>query len=62
MTGDIMKKVRNSASPSSTWLGGADGVPRALRSRPKTMMMRVKLVIISKIAGRKVREVINTSV
>ena len=43
-------------------MGGADGVPSALRSRPNTMMMRVKLVIISRIAGIKVSEVMNTSV
>ncbi len=58
----MMKKVRNSASPSITWFGGADGVPSALRSRPSTMMMRVKLVIISSMAGRKVSEVNSTSV
>ena len=62
MTGDIMKKVKNSASPSSTWFGGAEGVPSAFRSRPKTIMMRVKLVIISRMAGIKVSEVMNTSV
>ncbi|MOA42444.1 hypothetical protein D3C78_1644920 [compost metagenome] len=62
MTGDIIKKVRNSAKPSNTWLGGADGVPSAFRSKPKTIMMRVKLVIISKTAGINVREVIKTSV
>ncbi|MNT35697.1 hypothetical protein D3C72_1717330 [compost metagenome] len=57
-----MKKVRNSARPNITWLGGAEGVPRALRSRPRTMMMRVKLVIISSMAGKKLSEVSNTRV
>ncbi|MOA34684.1 hypothetical protein D3C78_1560720 [compost metagenome] len=58
----MMKKVKNRARPSSTWLGGADGVPSALRSKPNTIMMRVKLVIISRMAGIKVSEVMNTSV
>ncbi|MNC18001.1 hypothetical protein D3C75_658940 [compost metagenome] len=57
-----MKKVKNSARPSNTWFGGADGVPSALRNRPNTIMMRVKLVIISKIAGKNVSEVIKTNV
>src|SRR5690606_7296983 len=37
-------------------------VPMALRSKPSTMMMRVKPVIISKAAGRKDSEVISSSV
>ncbi|UQQ18620.1 hypothetical protein MYA98_04555 [Salmonella sp. WGH-01] len=37
-------------------------MPSALRNKPKTMMIRVKLVIISKIAGRNVSEVMKTSV
>jgi hypothetical protein len=35
-------------------LGGEVCVPRAWRSSESTMMMRVKLVIISSSAGRKV--------
>ncbi|MNP44002.1 hypothetical protein D3C76_1378480 [compost metagenome] len=62
ITGDIIKKVRNRDNPSSTWFGGAEGVPSAFRSKPKTMMMRVKLVIISKMAGIKVSAVMKTSV
>jgi len=49
----MMKKVRNSASPSNTWLGGEVCVPIAVRSSANTMMMRVKHVIISTTAGRK---------
>jgi len=48
----MMKKVRNSARPSNTWLGGEVWVPMAVRSSEKTMMMRVKQVIINSIAGR----------
>ena len=36
----------------STELGGDAPVPMAFRSRPRTMMMRVKPVIIISIAGR----------
>jgi len=49
----MMKKVRNRARPSRTWFGGEVWVPIAVRSKAKTMMMRVKLVIISTTAGRK---------
>lgn len=57
-----MKKVRNSVKPNRTWLGGAVGVPNALRNKPKTMMIRVKQVIISMVAGINVNDVRNTSV
>jgi hypothetical protein len=61
-TGDMTKNVRNSDRPTSTWLGGDDAVPSALRSRPSTMMMRVKPVIISMAAGRNDSDVSRTSV
>ena len=61
-TGDMTKKVRNSDSPTSTWLGGACTVPSACRSSDSTMTMRVNEVIISSTAGRKVSEVRNSSV
>jgi hypothetical protein len=48
----MMKKVRNRARPISTWLGGRGLRAQAWRSSDSTMMMRVKLVIISMIAGR----------
>ena len=51
----MTKKVRNSARPISTWFGGDVCVPSAWRSSDSTMMMRVKPVIISSTAGRKVR-------
>ncbi len=48
----MTKNVRNNDSPSNTWFGGADVVPMAVRSKPRTMIMRVKPVIISSTAGR----------
>ena len=40
----MMKIVRKSDSPASTWLGGSCGVPSAWRRNDITMMMRVKQV------------------
>ena len=60
--GAITNRFRKSARPTSTWLGGAVGVPMAWRSKDNTMMMRVKPVIISNSAGRKVSAVRNSSV
>src|SRR5690606_5668064 len=48
--------------PISTELGGAVFVPMAVRSRLSTMMMRVKPVIISSMAGRNESMVMKTSV
>lgn len=58
----MIKKVRNNANPSNTWLGGEDCVPNANLSSDKTMMIRVKLDIISTTAGKNVNEVNNSSV
>ena len=58
----MTNRVKNSASPTMTWLGGADWVPRAWRSSESTMMMRVKLVIINSAAGKNVSEVMSNSV
>ena len=52
-----MKNVKNRASPISTWLGGEDCVPKAMRNNDRTMIMRVKLDIMSTIAGINVNEV-----
>ena len=49
--GPMTAMVMNSASPSSTWLGGICGVASAWRSRPSTTMIRVKLVTITSTAG-----------
>ncbi len=53
----MIKKVRNSASPTRTWFGGEVWVPSAWRSSERTMMMRVKLVIINRPAGMNVSAV-----
>ncbi|EXI84493.1 MAG: hypothetical protein AW12_02445 [Candidatus Accumulibacter sp. BA-94] len=58
----MMKKLRNRARPISTWFGGEVCVPSACRSSERTMMMRVKLVIISSAAGMKVSAVSVSSV
>ena len=43
-------------------MGGEDCVPKANRSNDNTMIMRVKLDIISTIAGKNVSEVNNNNV
>src|SRR5438045_2221017 len=50
-TGPITNSVRNSARPINTWFGGTPLRLRALRVRPRTMTMRVKLVIRINSAG-----------
>src|SRR3954454_8814594 len=40
-TGPITNRVRNSAMPVSTWLGGDEGSPRAFRVSPSTTMILV---------------------
>ena len=45
-----------------TWFGGAACVPSAWRSSVSTMTMRVKPVISSSTAGRKLSAVKNSSV
>ena len=47
----MMNRLRNSASPASTWLGGVCWRPSALRVRPSTTRILVKLVQVSRIAG-----------
>ena len=47
----------NSDSPISTWFGGNCCVPSACRSSDSTMMIRVKLVIMIRIAGASDRTV-----
>jgi hypothetical protein len=49
--GAITNSVRNSAIPTSTWLGGAVGVPRPERMKPSTIRMRVKPVTVNRSAG-----------
>src|SRR3954465_14054742 len=50
-TGLITNRLRNSERPTTTWLGGIDCSPKALRVSDSTMTMRVKLVIIISRAG-----------
>ena len=54
IVGAMMKKLRNSDSPSSTWFGGVCCSPSAWRRIARTMMIRVKLVIINRMPGRTV--------
>jgi hypothetical protein len=49
--GAMTKIVRNSAMPTSTWLGGAVGVPRPVRMKPRTIRIRVKPVSVNSAAG-----------
>src|SRR5262245_12674508 len=58
----MMQKVRKSARPTSTWLGGEVWVPKACRNSERTMMMRVKPVIIRTMAGMNVRLVSSSRV
>ena len=37
--------------PTSTWFGGAVGVPRPERMKPRTIRMRVKPVTVNSSAG-----------
>ena len=37
--------------PTSTWFGGAVGVPRPVRMKPRTIRMRVKPVTVNSSAG-----------
>ena len=49
--GIITNSVRKNAIPTSTWLGGAVGVPRPERMKPRTIRMRVKPVTVNSSAG-----------
>ena len=51
VVGPMTKRVMKSATPTSTWLGGACCAPTPVRTKPSTTMIRVKLVIVSAIAG-----------
>src|SRR6202042_488436 len=51
IVGDITNRVRNSAIPTRTWLGGVVLVPSAERMKPRTIRIRVKPVTVNRIAG-----------
>src|SRR4051794_31515915 len=57
MTGAMMNRLRNSARPASTWLGGTPCSPRAFRVNDRTTKILVKLVVISRTAGTTDRSV-----
>ena len=48
--------------PTSTWFGGIDCVPSALRMNPSTIRIRVKLVITSTRPGSSVTSPSSSSV
>ena len=47
----MINSVSTRAMPTSTWLGGDCWVPRALRRKERTMIILVKLVIITSREG-----------
>src|SRR4051812_21958642 len=49
--GAMTKTVRKKAMPTSTWLGGAVGVPRPVRMKPRTTRIRVNPVTVNSRAG-----------
>src|ERR1700741_5261788 len=57
-TGAMMNRLRNRARPASTWFGGVCCRPSALRVRPRTTRILVKLVQVSRIAGSSESRVI----
>src|SRR5687768_2037685 len=56
----MIRKVMNIERPTNTWLGGSVAVPIAWRSSDRTMMIRVKLVIMIRMAGARERTVRRT--
>ncbi|MNN91895.1 hypothetical protein D3C81_2100740 [compost metagenome] len=59
---DIMNKVRNKASPTSTWFGGICCVPSEVLTKPSTITIRVKLVIRIRNAGATLRTVVSSKI
>ena len=51
IVGIITNSVRNSAIPTSTWLGGVFCVPIAVRMKPSTIRIRLKPVTVNSSAG-----------
>jgi len=60
ITGDMVNRVRNSAIPTSTMLGGFCCSPMAERRKEREMIYRVKEVIITTIEGRSVIRVVRS--
>jgi len=57
----MMNRVRKSASPTSTVLGGVWPVPKAWRSSESTTMIRTNDVIINNSEGSSVRAVMSAN-
>ncbi len=55
----MTKRLRNNERPITTWLGGIDGSPSALRVSESTITMRVKLVSMTSSAGATASTVSN---
>src|SRR5579875_1650269 len=60
-TGAMTNTLRNSDSPASTWLGGTDCKPSALRVSDSTTKILVKLVTISSNDGATASTVTSSS-
>src|SRR3954447_21660861 len=57
-TGPMTNRLRNSDKPASTWFGGTEFSPSALRVRDSTTKILVKLVTSNSSEGATVRTVI----
>jgi len=57
-----VKKVKNIASPTTTWFGGIVVVPMAWRIKLRTIRILVNDVVINKIAGATDRTVSKMSI
>jgi len=60
-TGAMTNSERNNASPMMTWLGGMLRVARALRTKARTITIRVNAVVSMSNAGMKLRTVSSSS-
>src|SRR3954453_14168104 len=60
--GPMTNSDRNRASPTSTWFGGTDCVPIALRTRDSTTTIFVNAMHISRIAGATPSTVISAMI
>src|SRR5436190_21256511 len=60
--GPMTNSERNSASPTSTWFGGTDCVPIALRTSDSTTTIFVNAVHMSRIAGATPSTVISAMI
>ena len=61
-TGAMMNSVRKSERPMTIWFDGALCTPKAVRTKPSTITMRVKLVISMTMAGARVSTVMKSKI